>query len=70
MGKDIKEGLAMTVVWDLHAMGVDTKQKISELVTKDRNSNSVVQVFYRPQLLIPSGMRLSKGQFTLTSQFS
>lgn len=70
MGKDIKEGLAMTVVWDLHAMGVDTKQKISELVTKDRNSNSVVQAFYRPQLLIPSGMRLSKGQFTLTSQFS
>lgn len=67
MGKDIKEGLAMTVTWDFHAMGVDTKQKILERVVEDSNSNSIVQAFYRPQLLIPNGMRLSKGQFTLTS---
>ena len=57
----------MTVAWDFHAMGIDTKQKILERVVEDSNSNSIVQAFYRPQLLIPNGMRLSKGQFTLTS---
>lgn len=68
MGKDIKEGLILTVAGDFKALGDDTRQNILGQMSHD--SNGIVQAFYRPQLLIPGGMHLSKGQFTLTSKFS
>lgn len=68
MGKDIKEGLIMTVAADFKAMGEGTRENILNQIKDD--TNGIVQAFYRPQLLIPGGMHLNKGQFTLTSKFS
>ncbi|MES2869452.1 MAG: RHS repeat-associated core domain-containing protein [Pseudomonadota bacterium] len=64
MGADIKPGLAFSFAADFMKMGGKTKERIVARMSQD--ANSVVQTFYRPQYLVPGGMRLHKDQYKLS----
>ncbi|MEB0204691.1 hypothetical protein [Pseudomonas sp. CCC3.1] len=64
MGGDIKQGLVLSAAADFMSMGGETKERI--LSHMEQDANRVVQTFYRPQYLVPGGIRLQKEQYKIT----
>ncbi|MFE4109955.1 RHS repeat protein [Kosakonia sp. YIM B13611] len=62
-GKDMSEGLRLTVVNDFKKLGEGTRKKLQSEVASD--INSVVQTFYRPQLLVPGGIKIQKHHYNI-----
>ncbi|WP_017456674.1 RHS repeat protein [Kosakonia sacchari] len=62
-GKDMSEGLKLSVVNDFKRLGEGTREKLKDEATAD--INSVVQTFYRPQLLVPGGIKINKQHYTI-----
>ncbi|WP_224794528.1 RHS repeat domain-containing protein, partial [Pseudomonas fluorescens] len=67
-GKDILKGLGLKIAVDLNSLNAATQETVVEWTANDRpleNLSEVINVFYRPQIAVPGGLKLQCGEFTL-----
>ncbi len=63
MGIDMIEGLALSIVNELQPFSSDTKESVYEL-QRSGQSDVVMNSLFRPQLLVPHSMTISKANLS------
>ncbi|MGC3933048.1 RHS repeat domain-containing protein [Pseudomonas atacamensis] len=67
-GKDMLQGLGLKVAVDLGSLNDLVQEAVIEWVDGDRtidNITEIINVFYRPQILVPGGIKFRGGEFIL-----
>lgn len=61
LGDDMHDGLLYSVMNDINSMSDKARSLISTRITG--NVDEVVQYFYRPQVLVPGGLKIPRGKY-------
>ncbi|WP_346655442.1 RHS repeat-associated core domain-containing protein [Pseudomonas sp. SWRI111] len=67
-GADMLKGLGLKIAVDLSSLSPDTQDAVVEWTAGDRpleNLSQVINIFYRPQIAVPGGLKIKQGDFLL-----
>ena len=68
MGGDMIKGIGYKIASELDSLTDDSQNAIVEWAANDRplfNVGEIVNAFYRPQVVVPGGLKIPKNQFSL-----
>jgi insecticidal toxin complex protein TccC len=67
-GPDMLKGLGLKIAVDISSLSSDTQDAVVEWTAGDRpleNLSQVINIFYRPQIAVPGGLKIRQGDFLL-----
>jgi RHS repeat-associated protein len=68
LGADMLKGMGHKIAADLDSLSSATQEAVVEWASYDRpltNISELVNAFYRPQVVVPGGLKLNRSQFSL-----